>query len=71
MKVKTLDRILVGTGIYTVPELTAKSECFAIEWNGDCWQSVFPTKYAEHSQLHATVQDAAEYIAEVAKELVL
>ena len=40
-------------------------ECFAIEWNGDCWQSVFPTKWAEHSQLHTTVQDAAEYIAEV------
>ncbi len=37
-------------------------EIYAIEWNGDNWQSVFPSKESEKSQLHPSVQAAYDYI---------
>jgi hypothetical protein len=40
-------------------------EIYCIEWNGDCYQSVFPSAEAELSQLHTTVQDALDYFNEV------
>lgn len=33
-----------------------------IFWNGDEWQSVFPSEQSEKSQLHSSVQDAFEYM---------
>ena len=35
---------------------------YFIEWNGDCWQSVFPAWCAEQSQLHTDVEDAVDYM---------
>lgn len=40
-------------------------EIYAVEWTGDCYQSVFPSAEAELSQLHTSVQDALDYFAEV------
>jgi hypothetical protein len=31
---------------------------YFVEWNGDCWQSVFPESEARKSQLHQTWKDA-------------
>lgn len=41
------------------------NEGYYVEWNGDCWQSVFPTSLAECSQLHSTVDDACLYMRSV------
>lgn len=41
-------------------------DCYYIEHNGDCWQSVFPHWQHELSQLHATKRDARDYIREIA-----
>lgn len=38
---------------------------YYIEWNGDCWQSVFPRNELELSELHTSVEDARAYFAEV------
>jgi hypothetical protein len=35
---------------------------YFIEWNGDCWQSVFPEHEAHYSQLHESVADALDYM---------
>lgn len=35
---------------------------YAIEWNGDCWQSVFPEDEAHKSALHETVENADAYM---------
>jgi len=35
---------------------------YFIEWNGDCWQSVFPSWEAEKSALHQTWKDALAYM---------
>ncbi len=37
-------------------------EIYCIEFNGDEYQSIFPTDHAEKSQLHSTVHDALEYM---------
>ena len=37
-------------------------QIYAIEWNGDCWQSVFPSSEAEKSQLHTTAIEAMQYM---------
>lgn len=39
---------------------------YYVEWNGDCWQSVFPAHQAHLSNLHETPEDAASYIEECA-----
>lgn len=38
------------------------TEIYCIEHNGDCWQSVFPTREAHLSQLHVTIEDALAYM---------
>ena len=38
------------------------NEGYYIEHNGDCWQSVFPSKEAEQSSNHETLNDAMEYM---------
>ena len=43
----------------------ALAEIYTVEFNGDCYQSVFPSAEAELSQLHRTMQDALDYFAEV------
>ena len=40
-------------------------EGYFIEYNGDYWQSVFPSAEAEFSQLHTSVEDALAYFKEV------
>ncbi len=37
-------------------------ETYAIEWNGDHWQSVFPSADSHLSQNHNTIQDAYDYM---------
>lgn len=39
-----------------------KIEIYAIVWNGDEWQSVFPSDLSSYSQLHVNVQDAYDYM---------
>jgi len=39
-----------------------KDEGYYIEWDGEQWQSVFPSHNIEFSQLHDSIQDAYEYI---------
>lgn len=39
-----------------------KKEIYAIEWNGDHWQSVFKSDESHKSQLHNSIQDAFEYM---------
>lgn len=39
-------------------------EKYGVEWNGDCWQSVFPTQQSEKSQLHTSIDDAVMYMRE-------
>jgi hypothetical protein len=46
-----------------------KKEQFYVEYNGDYWQSVFPSVISEHSKLHLTIGDACEYIWETTKAL--
>jgi hypothetical protein len=40
-------------------------EKYYLEYNGEQWQSVFPTKEAENSQLHNTLKDGIEYFREL------
>jgi hypothetical protein len=40
------------------------TEGYYVEHNGDCWQSVFPSKEARQSALHTTVDDALTYMIE-------
>lgn len=40
------------------------SEGYYVEWNGDCWQSVFPSAAADKSQLHVTVDEALVYMVD-------
>lgn len=40
----------------------AKTEGFFIEHNGEFWQSVFPTQYADLSALHFTIEEAKSYM---------
>jgi hypothetical protein len=42
-----------------------KREGYFVEFNGEFYQSVFPSGESELSQPHTTVEDALEYIAEV------
>jgi len=42
-----------------------KKQGYYVEHNGDCWQSIFPSREAHLSQNHVTVADAQEYIQEV------
>lgn len=37
-------------------------QIYAIEWNGEYYQSVFPSDKAEHSALHISVMDAIDYL---------
>ncbi len=41
-----------------------RKEIYAIEWNGDEWQSVFKSHESEKSQLHTTLQDAFLYMTQ-------
>lgn len=38
---------------------------YFVEHNGDCWQTVFPEPEAEKSQLHPSIQEAADYFLEL------
>lgn len=40
-------------------------EGYFVEWNGECYQSVFPSSESELSQLHVTVEDALDYFSDV------
>lgn len=40
-------------------------EGYFVEWNGEDWQSVFPSAESELSQLHANPMDAVLYILQV------
>lgn len=42
--------------------MSTQSKGYFVERNGHGWQSVFPEKEAECSQLHATVEDAIDYM---------
>lgn len=35
---------------------------YYLEWNGEQWQSVFPSNEAHKSKLHDTMLDAFEYM---------
>lgn len=37
-------------------------EGYFIEWNGEGWQSVFPSNEASKSQLHTDIVDAIYYM---------
>ena len=39
-----------------------KKESYFIEFNGEHWQSVFPEKESEKSQLHTTSEDGINYM---------
>lgn len=38
------------------------SEGFYVEWDGEYYQSVFPSSMSEFSQLHTSIEDAVTYI---------
>jgi hypothetical protein len=38
------------------------TEGYFVEYNGECWQSVFPSCYADMSSLHLTIDDALDYM---------
>ena len=38
------------------------TEVYCVEWNGDYWQSVFPSKESDKSQLHHSIDDAVYYM---------
>ena len=38
------------------------TERYYVEWNGDCWQSVFPSWQSELSALHASASEAVHYL---------
>lgn len=64
--------LIAAMRCYVVSKLGAEvevpdelAEIYTVEFNGDCYQSVFPSAEAELSQLHRTMQDALDYFAEV------
>lgn len=40
----------------------ATKERYIVEWNGDNYQSVFPSAQSQLSQLHTTIDDAIDYM---------
>lgn len=42
-----------------------KEEIYCVEWNGEVYQSVFPSAESHLSQLHTSTEDALSYFAEV------
>ncbi len=44
-------------------------ESFVLEWNGEYWQSVFPSQLSEYSQLHYDILDAAKYMYAIISKL--
>lgn len=42
--------------------MSQDNQVYAVEHNGDMWQSVFPVVYAEYSSLHESIIDGIEYI---------
>lgn len=49
------------------PEARLEKEGYFIEWNGEHYQSVFPSNEAENSELHTTLNDALYYMTQVKK----
>ena len=43
---------------------TKTKEGYFVEWQGDNWQSVFPSHQSDFSQLHVTFKDALVWIQE-------
>lgn len=43
------------------PRIESK-EIYAVEWNGDFWQSVFPSHESEKSETHTSKEEAIEYM---------
>ena len=43
---------------------TEAEEGYFVEWNGDQWQSVFPSSESNHSSLHTSVDDALFYMVD-------
>lgn len=39
-----------------------RPDMYAVEWNGELWQSIFPRAEAEKSQLHTSCNDAIDYM---------
>ena len=37
-------------------------EIYAIEWNGDFWQSVFKSNESQKSELHTSIMEAFDYM---------
>lgn len=46
------------------PEARLEKEGYFIEWNGEHFQSVFPSDEAEKSSLHPNLQEAINYMVE-------